>query len=384
MVIVVQREQESFEEPLWRALVIFRLAALAYAAILVARNQHNYAHPVAAWVDVAVMAGWTVATSYLYARPAWRAWPLLVADLVVTAGCLLVSPWILGPRGQQPSDPSVPVNWIAGPVLAWAIAGGRRRATVAALLMGACDIGARSTGPLDQFNVSGAVLLLLAGIAVGHVSRLGVQAQEQLRRAVELEAATRERERLARDIHDSVLQVLSLVQRRGAEIGGSAAELGVLAGEQEAALRSLVSPSRTGGTVGTETGNDLRELLAPYAGANVSLATPAQPVTLPPPVAQEVAAAVGAAVSNVQRHAGRQARAWILVEDDPDGVTVSIRDDGPGIAPGRLDEAAKDGRLGVAQSIRGRIHDLGGDVSIVSGPGRGTEIELRIPRTPKS
>lgn len=373
----VQREQEAFEEPLWRALVVFRLAALAYAAFLVVRNQHNYAHPVAAWVDVGVMAAWTVASSYGYARPAWRAWPLLVADLVITAGCLLVSPWIFGAHGQRPGGPSVPVNWIAGPVLAWAIAGGRRRATVAALLMGACDIGARSTGPLNQFTISGAVLLLLAGIAVGHVSRLGAQAQEQLRQAVELEAATRERERLARDIHDSVLQVLSLVQRRGAEIGGAAAELGVLAGEQEVALRSLVSPVRSDG------GNDLRDLLTPYASATVSLATPAQPVTLPPRVARELAAAVGAAVSNVHRHGGERAHAWILVEDAPDAVTVSIRDDGPGIAPGRLDEAAKAGRLGVAQSIRGRIHDLGGDVSIVSEPGRGTEIELHVPRAPR-
>jgi len=378
MVTDVQREQEAFEEPLWRALVIFRLAALAYAALLVVRNQHNYDHPVAAWVDIGVMAAWTVASSYGYARPAWRAWPLLVADLVITAGCLLVSPWIFGEHGQRPGGPSVPVNWIAGPVLAWAIAGGRRRATVAALLMGACDIGARSTGPLNQSTVSGAVLLLLAGIAVGHVSRLGAEAQEQLRRAVELEAATRERERLARDIHDSVLQVLSLVQRRGAEIGGAAAELGMLAGEQEAALRSLVSPVRSDGA------NDLRDLLTPHASATVSLAIPAQPVTLPPHVARELAAAVGAAVSNVHRHGGGRAQAWILVEDAPEAVTVSIRDDGPGIAPGRLDEAAKAGRLGVAQSIRGRIHDLGGDVSIVSEPGRGTEIELRVPRVPSS
>jgi len=100
-------------------------------------------------------------------------------------------------------------------------------------------------------------------------------------------------------------------------------------------------------------------------------------------VARELAAAVGAAVSNVHRHGGERAHAWILVEDAPDAVTVSIRDDGPGIAPGRLDEAAKAGRLGVAQSIRGRIHDLGGDVSIVSEPGRGTEIELHVPRAPR-
>jgi signal transduction histidine kinase len=49
------------------------------------------------------------------------------------------------------------------------------------------------------------------------------------------------------------------------------------------------------------------------------------------------------------------------------------------MAPGRLDEAAADGRLGVAQSIRGRIRDLGGTTTIVSSPGLGTEVELRVP-----
>jgi 1-acyl-sn-glycerol-3-phosphate acyltransferase len=53
--------------------------------------------------------------------------------------------------------------------------------------------------------------------------------------------ATRERERLARDIHDSVLQVLALVKRRGAGLDGEAGELARLAGEQEAALRTLVT-----------------------------------------------------------------------------------------------------------------------------------------------
>jgi signal transduction histidine kinase len=61
-------------------------------------------------------------------------------------------------------------------------------------------------------------------------------------------------------------------------------------------------------------------------------------------------------------------------------VTVTIRDDGPGIAPGRLAAAATAGRLGVAQSIRGRVRDLGGTVHISSTPGEGTEVELRIPR----
>jgi hypothetical protein len=64
------------------------------------------------------------------------------------------------------------------------------------------------------------------------------------------EAATAERERLARSIHDSVLQVLARVRKRGAEIGGEAAELAALAGEQEVALRSLVASAPHGGDAG--------------------------------------------------------------------------------------------------------------------------------------
>ena len=60
-------------------------------------------------------------------------------------------------------------------------------------------------------------------------------------------------------------------------------------------------------------------------------------------------------------------------------VLVTIRDDGPGIPRGRLDEAAAAGRLGVAQSIKGRIRDLGGTVAYTSAPGQGTEVELRVP-----
>ena len=88
--------------------------------------------------------------------------------------------------------------------------------------------------------------------------------------------------------------------------------------------------------------------------------------------------AVGAAVDNARTHGGTDA--WLLVEDEPDGVTVTVRDDGPGIPEGRLVQAARDGRLGVAQSICGRVRDLGGTVDVHSAPGQGTEVELRVPR----
>ena len=89
---------------------------------------------------------------------------------------------------------------------------------------------------------------------------------------------------------------------------------------------------------------------------------------------------VEACLSNVRHHVGRDAEAWVLLEDLGDRWVVSVRDDGPGIAPGRLEDAAREGRLGVAQSIVGRMRDLGGTADLVSVPGQGAEWELCLPR----
>jgi len=363
-----------FEVPLWRALAVFRAAALLYATVLVAVSFRIFSNPAGVWVVVGVMAVWTAWTSFAYARPERRGWPLLVTDLVVTAACITVSPVVLGDAGARMGTATIPGAWIAGPVVACAVSGGRRRGLGAAVLLGALHVTA--WGGFAAEALDGAVILVLAGVTVGHVARLAVEARLRLQRAVEIEAATRERERLARGIHDSVLQVLALVQRRGAELGGEAAELGRLAGDQEAVLRELVRSAPDGGTGLV----DLRGLLGRYATADVSLAAPAHPVWLPAGRAAELVEAVGAALSNVSCHAGPGARAWLLTEQDEDAVTVTVRDDGPGIAAGRLEEAAAQGRLGVAQSVRGRIRDLGGTVVITSEPGQGTEVELRVPR----
>lgn len=356
---------------------MFRFAALAYVGLLALRDADRYAHPVPAGVVLLVMLGWTVTTAYGYARLARRRWPLLVADLAVVLGVLLVSPWVQGRAALATGAPSLAVVWLAGPVLAWAVSGGRRRGTVAALLVGGVDLATRDR--IGQSTLTGVILLLLAGVVVGHVARLAVTAEQRLHRAVELEAATRERERLARDIHDSVLQVLALVQRRGAHLDGEAGELARLAGEQEAALRALIG--RAGAVTPAGDGNirDLRAMLDRYASATVAVSAPATPVPLTGWVAAELVAAVGAALDNVTRHAG--GRAWVLIEDEGEKVTVSVRDEGPGIPAGRLAEAAAQGRLGVAQSIRGRVADLGGEVRIISTTGAGTEIELSVPRS---
>ncbi|WP_182904634.1 MacS family sensor histidine kinase [Microbispora sp. H13382] len=406
----------GIEGPFWRAIAVFRLASLAYAALLVLRAG-GYARPAVAWAVVGVMAAWTAVTLVLY--PAARRGPLLAADLLVTVGCLLATPFAQSRGDVLAGAMPITATWVAGPVLAYGVARGRRAGAVAAAAVSAADLWLRSAGGIDlaSFPVNGAVLIFMAGVVVGHVARLAREAEERMRRAERIEAAGRERERLARGIHDSVLQVLALVQRRGAEIGGEAAELGRLAGEQESALRALVqappvaqpphpvpppglrgrlrSPARprralaregtsrrVTNTTTAEPEVDLRDLLRPYGTARVTVSAPATPLPLPAESAREVAAAVGAALDNVVRHCPGDTRAWILAEEDGGAVVVTVRDDGPGIPEGRLDQAAREGRMGVAQSIRGRVADLGGTVTVTSSRS-GTEIELSVPaRTP--
>ncbi|BCJ66516.1 MacS family sensor histidine kinase [Polymorphospora rubra] len=373
----------GLQQPMWRAIAVFRFAALAYVLAIVARDVRDYARPLAVLPVLAVLIGWTVATAYAYARPAWRRWPLLGADLLISVAVLVVTPWVVGRAALNDGAPTLGVAWQAGPVLTWAVSGGRRRGVVAALVVGGADLAVRER--LTQSSLTGTALMLLAALAVGHVVRLTSAAEERWQRAVALEAATREREaatrereRLARGIHDSVLQVLALVQRRGAHLDGEAGELARLAGEQETALRALIAREPSGDDDGQLL--DLRPLVGRYTSPLVSVAAPATPVRLPAGAAREIGAAVGAALDNVERHCGPQARAWVLVEDEGGAVTVSVRDEGPGLPAGRLDEAAAQGRLGVAQSIRGRIADLGGTVTITSVVGEGTEVELTVPR----
>jgi signal transduction histidine kinase len=178
-------------------------------------------------------------------------------------------------------------------------------------------------------------------------------------------------------VHDGAIQVLALVARRGREIGGATAELAELAGAQERALRRLVSGD---GELQTGEVIDLVPVLRGRESDKVSTSLPATPVLLDAAVAAEVDAAVGNALDNVAAHAGPGAHAYILLEDVDDAVVVSVRDDGPGIAEGRLDEALADGHVGIAKSIVGRMEWLGGSAKLRTGPDIGTEWELTIPR----
>ncbi len=362
---------------LWRAVAVFRISALAWAIYMYAVGYRAYDRPMLGWAVVATMAAWTAFTTWAYFAPRRRGWPLLGADFAVTAGLLASTPLVINLEMLDDGAPTLTWAWVAGPVLAFGVARGWRWAAAVAVILGVVDNAVR--GFAHEVSLNGQVVLLLAGIVMGYLTKVASEAEQRLQQATQLEAAHRERERLARSIHDSVLQALALIQRRGAEFGGPAAELGRLAGEQSAVLRSLVG---VGVTEPPEHGEvDLRTLLGRYATQSVSVAMPATPVNLPAAVAAEIHAAVGAALTNVAAHAGPDGLAFVLVEDEGEVVTVTVRDDGVGMAPTRLAEAAAAGRLGVAQSIRGRIRDLSGTVTINTAPGAGTEVEMRIPRS---
>jgi signal transduction histidine kinase len=366
--------------PLWRALGVFRIAAFVYAVITVSEDFPHYRHPVGGWIVLGVMAFWTAVTVLRY--PTARARLLPAADLAVTGLCVASTTWIETPARLAAGAPPMAVMWMGGAVLVWAIAHGRRAGLFAGAAIAACNLAIHL--PWTDYSIAQLTfapgLLLLAGAAVGHLARLAVEAQTAIERGARVEAAARERERLARAVHDSVLQVLTRVAKQGLAAGGEAAELGRLAGEQEAALRALISAS-VADLAETESGqSDLRTSISALGSASVSVSAPATVVMVPARVAQEVSSAVRAALENVHQHAGPRAHAWILIEDEPDAVTLTVRDDGPGFEPGRLEQAATVGRLGVAQSILGRVRDLGGEADVRAWPGEGAEVVLRIPR----
>jgi signal transduction histidine kinase len=372
---------EAVETTMYRALAALRVVVLINAIVLNLWFRETVERPALAVTTLALMTIWTAVAIWAYDQPPLRRLPLLLTDLAVTVATILVSPLV---RGDD-LESTVPGFWVMGVVLAWGIRGHWVGGLIASMTVSLADIAIRSD--LDQTNYGNIFLLMIGGPVLGYTSGLLKEMAAARDRAERSAAAAAERARLARVVHDGVLQVLALVQRRGRELGGEAAELGRLAGEQEVALRALVQSGTTSpgysstlelspprGTV------DLAEVLRPLGSGRVTVSLPGEPVEIAAVTAHEIADAVRACLDNVTRHVGDDARAWVLLENLSDQVVVTVRDEGPGIPDGRLDEAAAQGRLGVAQSICGRVADLGGTTTLVTSPGRGTEWELVFPR----
>jgi signal transduction histidine kinase len=181
-----------------------------------------------------------------------------------------------------------------------------------------------------------------------------------------------ERAELAAHLHDSVLQTLALIQTRA----GASSEVARLARAQERELRDwLYSGERP---ADSDLVTDLRD-----TAAALELDYPVRFDVVavgetPERSSGEVAAAAREAMLNAARHAGGEVSVYI--EGTPGAVDVFIRDRGPGFDP---DEVPAD-RMGVRESIIGRMRRAGGTASVRRGvrgqedSARGTEVRIHL------
>ena len=364
-------------EPLWRGLLVYRVLALVSAGVVVLVGLPQYRSAVGAIAVLAVLVGWTAVLGYGYlvtgARSGRRG-RLAVADVAVTIAVMASTPFVQTPAQLAADAPVMGSIWTPGAVLACALCFGVRGGLAAALAVSGTLLAVQARPETELSDIQ---LLVLVGLTVGFASSVLRRQAERVRGAVAAEAAALERERLTRAVHDGVLQVLGYLRRRGGELGGDAGELGRLAGEQEFALRTLLT---TGPAAVDALGRrDLAAALRAFASERTSVATPAHGVDLPASAVDELVAVVGAALANVAVHVGPDAPAWVLLEDLGADVEISVRDSGPGIPAGRLAAAEADGRIGVARSMRGRVRQLGGTITCETGS-EGTEWIIRVPR----
>lgn len=373
------RQDPDATAPLWRAAQLFRLLSCLYALGFQIAINDDLTRPGMAWLLFAVLIAWSIACAIAYLRGFGRRPGWVIAELVVVVALMLTTE-LVASRSWALDNQTWPTTlWASNAVISAALQFGPAGGLPAAVVITAASAFVKGYVSLNFGRNATVIVELALALAVGMAAQTARRAHDELQRAARLTAATEERERLSRHVHDGAIQVLALVARRGREIGGGAAELAELAGEQERALRRLVSSAEFALETAADT-IDLRALLSRRGDDRVSISLPATPVMLRRGVAAELDAAVGNALDNVGRHAGDGARAFVLCEDLGEAVTVSVRDDGVGIAAGRLAEAVRQGRIGVSKSIVGRLAALGGSAVLHTEVGEGTEWELNIPR----
>ena len=368
-------------EPLWRGFLVFRVLTLVGAVVVVLSRLDQFAQPVFAAAVCAVMVVWTGATGLVYlgaAVPGRRFGRyrdgVAIGDVAVTCAIMATTPFVQTQAQLWADEPVMGSFWTSCAVLAGALTYGVRGGFGAAVAVSVTLFFTQASIDNELGDIE---LLVVAGVTVGYAATVLRRSAQRVREAAAVEAAAAERERLARAVHDGVLQVLGYVKRRAAELDGPARELGVLAGEQEIALRTLLVTGPA--SVDANGDRDVAAALRLLGTSRVSVSAPADPVLLPAHTADELVAVVGAALANVAVHVGPDAPVWVLLEETGDGVEISVRDAGPGIPEGRLAAAEQEGRMGVARSMRGRVRDLGGSIECETGPDQGTEWIIKLP-----
>jgi PAS domain S-box-containing protein len=207
-------------------------------------------------------------------------------------------------------------------------------------------------------------------------------------------AVSEERQRIAREMHDSVAQVLGYVNTQA-----EAAQRLLRAGETTRATKQLqqlgvaarevyddVREDILGLRVSLGKEHDLASTLREYlprwqiqSGVTaefVVTSTEDGPPPLDAGVDLQVLRIIQEALSNVRKHSHAQ-RAWVRLLEEPGELRVTIEDDGDGFEPDMVVE----GRLGhFGMSVmRERAASIGADLAVESAPGRGTRVRLCLP-----
>ena len=230
------RREPVVVEAFHRGLDVFRPIAVVYAALLTWLRHDEMVRPWAAVVTLAVMGGWSLGL-LVYRRRSRR---VVVAEVVIAVGAILMTPLADGAAAVAAGQYTLPTVWAAGSVAGAAVVAGARGGLLAAGAVAVADL-VEIAGRPTQGTVHNIVILVLLGGLIGlavDLARSGLEREEQV--LLERERL-RERERIARVVHDGVLQTLAYVHRRGIELGGEAEELATLAADQERALRRFVS-----------------------------------------------------------------------------------------------------------------------------------------------
>jgi signal transduction histidine kinase len=210
----------------------------------------------------------------------------------------------------------------------------------------------------------------------------------ELTRQVSEAAAREERNRLARELHDSIKQQLfsidvSAAAARARGGVGEGAELTALADIQESAraaqaemtaLLQQLRPAPLENVGLVEALRDQLTALGYRTGADVSLSVGELPPEdrLPPRAQEELFRMAQEALANVARHA-RARHVWLRLERQGGDMLLEVRDDGQG-----FDMAKAPAGMGL-NNLRERARALGGMAEITSAVGEGTVARIRLP-----
>ncbi|MEL4357343.1 MULTISPECIES: MacS family sensor histidine kinase [unclassified Luteococcus] len=378
MIRALAQPDNDVLHPVYAVTNRLRWVLLAHALVVNALRLDEVAHPVALLLASLVMVAWTPMIGRWQARQATRSWRVMLADFLVSAVLVASSRWVLGREALMASYQAVPVYWMAAAPLVLAVRRGRWWGLASAVALSLAKF-VQEPRPDSRVWASLAVMGVSAWGLGCIVDTVRESMKDRDAHHARL-AALAERDRLNRIVHDGALQVLAMVEREGPELGPKGQQLAQVARQQETLLRRLLQDRDVDLPTGLQPSQtDVAALLEAHASDTVTVSVMAGEAPIDADRAVELDAAVSEVLTNVAKHAGPGAKAWVLLEMEGDQLIVSLRDNGVGMSREQVEVASTTGRMGIHDSIMGRIGDIGGVAVARSQPGRGVEWEFRIP-----